>query len=263
MLKVIWLSDLHFTSDGDVLGHDPRVWLKAAIDHVNDLHGDADFCVVSGDMVNRGTEVDYAALRSGLDRLTVPYHPMVGNHDNRALMAEFLPVPDTTLPVFVQYRIVTPEAVILCLDTQKAGVDAGEFCDVRSAWLRGELEAAGETAVYLFMHHPPHALGLPMQDADRLEGGAAFLDLVAAYDCIKYMFIGHVHRPISGVVRGVPFSTMRSVLYQASGPVPAWDWSTFKPGEEAPNIGVVTIEDGSVTLQFEQFCDYKQGVEGI
>lgn len=29
--KIIWMSDLHFTADGDVLGHDPRVRLMRAV----------------------------------------------------------------------------------------------------------------------------------------------------------------------------------------------------------------------------------------
>jgi 3',5'-cyclic AMP phosphodiesterase CpdA len=149
--------------------------------------------------------------------------------------------------------------LILCLDTQKSGSDAGEFCAARTAWLRSELEAAGDTPVFLFMHHPPHVLHLPMLDVDNMQNGDAFLDLVSEFDCVRYMLLGHVHRPVSGVVRGVPFSTMRSVLYQAPAPRPEWDWSTFQPSEEAPNFGVVMISDGAITIQYDQFCPYAVG----
>lgn len=259
-MNVIWLSDPHFTHEGDVLGHDPRVRLRAAIDHINAHHADAQFCVISGDMVNRGTQDDYTALRTQLDGLSIPLLPMAGNHDDRALLRQFLPLPDTCMPHFVQYQVSTSEGLIVCLDTQKEGSDAGEFCRERRAWLTDVLEKAEGVPVYLFMHHPPHSLGLPIQDTGKMEDGAAFLDLVSKYECVKHMFIGHIHRPITGTVRGVPFATMRSVLYQAPAPRPDWDWETFSPGEEAPNLGVLTISGTSVTLQYEQFCAYQRGV---
>lgn len=260
LLKLVWMSDPHFSGDGDVLGHDPRARLSLAVDHVNSHHGDAEFCVISGDMVNRASKTDYQTLRDHLDRLTVPVMPMVGNHDDRDLFRAMLPLPASCMSDFVQYSIPADDYLILCLDTLKPGVAAGQFCEGRVAWLRNELENAGGRSVILFMHHPPLPLGLPMQDADMMEDGARFLDLVSGYDCVTYLFIGHVHRPISGTVRGLPFSTMRSVLFQAPPPRPEWNWDSFEPAAEAPGLGIVTMQAGSVILQYEQFCPYEYGL---
>ena len=260
MLKLIWMSDTHFVAEGDVLGHDPRVRLEAAVEHVNRHHADADMCVISGDLANHGAQADYEGLRDRLGALTVPFFPMVGNHDDRDLLRGTFQLPETCMEGFVQYVVPKSEGRVFCLDTQKTDADAGEFCDERREWLRAELERDGETPAYLFMHHPAHALGLPMQDADRMQGGDEFLEFASSFTCVKYLFIGHVHRPITGVIRGLPFSTMRSALYQAPAPRPAWDWNTFKPAAEAPNIGVVTIAGGDVTIQYEQFCSYELGV---
>lgn len=259
MFKAIWMSDPHFACEGRVLGHDPRVRLQAAIDHINQHHSDAGFCIISGDMVNRGTSADYNALQSRLERLAVPFLPMVGNHDDRSIFRSTLPLPDSCMENFIQYSVSTKIGLIICLDTQKTGSDAGEFCAERRAWLHDALQNAGDTPVYIFMHHPPMSLGLPMQDTEKMEDGGDFLDLLSAYDCVKYMFIGHVHRPITGTVKGIPFATMRSILYQAPAPQPEWDWDTFKPGEEAPNLGVLTIVKSDVNLQFVQFCKYDNG----
>ncbi len=260
MTKLVWMSDLHFTAEGDVLGHDPRVRLNAAVDHINQHHADAAMCVISGDMVNRGTRAGYKSLRTRLGTLSVPYFPMVGNHDDRNLFKRTLPLPVACMPDFVQFKVEIPEGLIVCLDTQKVGVDAGEFCQNRRDWLYETLSAARSTPVFLFMHHPPLNLGLPMQDTENMENGQAFLDLIAGFDCVKYMFIGHVHRPISGTVGGIPFSTMRSVLYQAPPPRPDWTWDTFKPGVEAPSIGIIQIARSSVIMHYDQFCSYKIGV---
>ena len=131
MSKLIWMSDLHFTAKGEVLGHDPRVRLEAAVDHINTHHADAAVCVISGDLVNHGTAEDYAALGAALDDLSVPFFPMVGNHDNRGLLRSALPVPQGGMDEFVQYAVSTPAGLIVCLDTQKQGTDAGAFCPDR------------------------------------------------------------------------------------------------------------------------------------
>lgn len=261
MTKLIWMSDPHFAQDGTVLGHDPRVRIQAAIDHINEHHADAQICIISGDLVNRGTKSDYVGVQGKLQQLKVPYFPLVGNHDNRALFREVLPLPDTCMTDFIQFKVATSEGVIICLDTLKVGSDAGEFCRTRMQWLTETLRNLQDTPVFLFMHHPPMPVCLPMQDADNLEKGEAFLDRLSDFDCVKYLFIGHVHRPITGTVRGIPFATMRSVLYQAPAPRPAWTWDTFTPGLEAPNIGVIQLSGGSVNLQYEQFCQYQLGTD--
>ncbi|MGC1495052.1 MAG: phosphodiesterase [Sulfitobacter sp.] len=259
MLKAIWMSDLHFVCEGMVSGHDPRLRLNAAVNHINRHHDDASFCVISGDLVNHGTKADYASLRDHLDTLAIPFLPMAGNHDDRAMLRTHLPLPTSCMTDFIQYSISTPNGLVVCLDTQKSGSDAGEFCAKRLAWLKSVLDKAKDIPVYLFMHHPPMPLGLPMQDSDRMQNGDVFLDLVSHYACVKYMFIGHVHRPISGLMRGIAFSTMRSVLYQAPAPLPEWNWDSFKPSEEAPNMGILTLSDGAVTLQYDQFCSFDVG----
>ncbi|WP_120499096.1 phosphodiesterase [Roseovarius sp. EL26] len=260
MTKLIWMSDPHFTQKGDVLGHDPRIRLQAAIDHINDHHSDAQMCLITGDMVNRGTQADYQAVATRLDGLAIPYFAMVGNHDDRGLFRQVLPLPGSVMADFIQYRVTTPDGLIVCMDTHKAGSDAGEVCQARSEWLRDTLEDAGNTPVFLFMHHPPMQLGLPMQDTENMDNGQAFMDLISDFECVKYLFIGHVHRPITGTVGRIPFSTMRSVLYQAPAPQPDWNWDTFKPSTEAPNIGIIQFAGTSVILKYDQFCDYQLGV---
>ncbi len=242
-----------------MLGHDPRLRLRAAIDHINAHHADAEFCVISGDLVNRGSRSDYDGLRDALERLALPYFPMAGNHDNREMLRRVLDVPKSAMAGFVQYEIETTNGIIACLDTQKSGSDAGEFCKARQAWLRDVMARRKGQNLYLFMHHPPMDLGLPMQDTEKMEEGSTFLDLITAEAPVKFLFIGHVHRPISGVIRGLPFSTMRSVLYQAPSPAPAWDWDSFTPAAEAPMMGVVTLSIESVQLHYDQFCDYSVG----
>ena len=257
--KIIWMSDLHFTADGDVLGHDPRVRLTRAVAHINAHHRDAAYCVISGDLVNRGTVADYEALAGILAQLQVPVLPMVGNHDDRKLLRQALAVPDDAMDDFVQYAVTVGARRLLCLDTLTPGADHGTLCPARLAWVAAQLDAAAGAPVTLFLHHPPLALGLPMQDEDRLLDADGLRGLVMDYAGPLNLCIGHVHRPITGTWAGRPFATMRAVLYQAPAPVPAWDWTSFAPAQEDPQIGVLTCDGEDLQIQYETFCRYADG----
>ncbi|WP_281955658.1 metallophosphoesterase [Pseudophaeobacter arcticus] len=266
MEKIIWLSDLHYVEDGEVLGHDPRARLDAAIAYINAHHRDAAYCVLSGDLVDRGTLDDYAGLHSRLQQLDIPYLPLVGNHDDRGLLRRTLPLPDGCMETFVQYVMPTEAAVIVALDTQKTGSDAGEFCCERRSWLMqvlknaADLQNAADLPVLLFMHHPPFDLGLPMQDQSNMEEGDAFLDVLNnSARKVSQLCIGHVHRRVCGAVQGLPFTTLGSVLYQAPPPAPAWDWDSFAPAQEDPCLGVILIDGTKVSIQNEIFCAYEVG----
>lgn len=257
MYKFIWMTDIHYSHQGNVLGHDPRTRLQTAIDYINTHHSDAEICLVTGDMVQRGEMLEYQALRDQLHQLRMPYLPMAGNHDNPEVLRQWLPLPSTCMDEFIQYTVPASNTKLVCLDTHKKDSSAGELCTKRREWLRTVLSDNSNHAVYLFMHHPPMNLGLPMQDIDKLEDAETFIDLITEFTCVNYLFLGHVHRPITGVIKGVPFSTMHSVLAQAPPPRPEWNWDTFKPSADAPCLGVVTLSDSEVSVHYEQFTDNK------
>jgi len=261
-MKLIWMSDLHFQHSGEILGHDPQLRLDAAIAYINQHHSDASYCVISGDMAETATARNYADLADRLDQLAIPCLPMVGNHDDRDLLRAQFQVPDSCMDGFLQYSVDTPAGLILCLDTLKPGASEGEFCAERARWLTNTLDAAQDRAVLLFLHHPPMPLGLPMQDSARLEHGARFLEIIEGRANVRHLCVGHVHRSVTGTIRGVPFTALRSVLYQAPPPQPEWDWNSFTPSAEAPELAVVSFEQDSVTIQPLQFCPYDVGTSG-
>lgn len=250
MTKLIWLSDLHFSADGMVQGADPRERLFAATEYINHNYSDAEGCVISGDLVNRGTRKDYVALSEALALLRLPVFPLVGNHDNRTLLRSHLPVPNNAHDKFVQYDAQIGNVRILCLDTQKEGFDGGEFCAERAAWLRSKSLNSPKQPVLVFAHHPPLELGLPMQDQDCLRDSAALLSALNEIPQLRYMLFGHVHRSTCGSLDGIPFATMRSLQYQAPPPRPDWTWDMFRPALESPQIGVIEVLRHQTVVQF-------------
>ena len=261
MTKILWMSDPHFQNAGTIAGLNPRTRLDAAIAFCNAHYADADLAVLSGDLVGDDIEGDYSAMAGYLAESKVKIHPMMGNNDDRDGMLRHLEVPKDRLPGFIQYAIEVPEGLIVCLDTHKVGSHAGQLCEARLDWLDGVLGSAGERPVFIFMHHPPLALGLPKQDEIMLEDGGAFLDMIARHGNVRHLFMGHVHRPTSGTVRGIPFATIGALSFQAPAPRPAWDWDSFVPATEPPHFAVIDLNGGDVTLQLVQFCRYELGMD--
>ena len=262
MTKIIWMSDPHFQSEGTIDGLNPRTRLDAAIAHVNANHADADLAVLSGDLVGDDVDADYPAIAKYLAGCNVPIYPMMGNNDSRGGFRKSLDVPDTVMPDFIQYTVEIPDGLLIFLDTHLVGSAKGELCATRLAWLEQTLQASMGKPAYIFMHHPAFALGLPAQDDLMLLDGQAFMDVVTAHPHVAHLFMGHVHRPTSGVVAGIPFATLGALSFQAPAPRPDWHWDTFKPPQEAPQYAVVHLEAGNVTIQYTQFCDYAVGIEG-
>jgi 3',5'-cyclic AMP phosphodiesterase CpdA len=261
MTKIIWMSDPHFQNEGTIDGLNPRTRFQSAITHANTHHADADFAVLSGDLVRGGIASNYSGVADHLAKSDISIYPMVGNHDDRTGFRQHLTVPAGCMDDYIQYTIPTREGLMICLDTHMIGSDAGQFDAARQAWLTQTLATHADKPVYIFMHHPPMALDLPNQDTIMLQEGDAFLDLISAHANVKHLFMGHVHRPTCGTIRGIPFATIGALSFHAPAPRPAWDWDSFVPPPEAPHYGVLHIQDGNVTLQYTQFCAYEVGIE--
>ena len=262
MTKIIWMSDPHFQNEGTIDGLDPRARLSAAIEHANMHHGDADFVILSGDLVGDDIEGDYTALAGHLAKSELRIYPMMGNNDDRDGLRSRLSLPADTMPDFIQFALETVDGLVVCLDTHKVGSHAGQFCDARRDWLDEVLSKNGGRDAYIFMHHPPMALGLPKQDEIMLEDGDSFLEMMCRHTNVKHLFMGHVHRSTCGTIRGVPFATLGALSFQAPAPRPAWDWEGFIAPKEAPQYGVLEISNGNTTLQYTQFCDFALGMDG-
>jgi len=260
MSKIIWMTDPHFQNEGLIGDLNPRTRLRAAIDHMNTHHADADCLILSGDLVGDDIAGDYTLLADYLSQSKIPVYPMVGNNDDRVGFRAHLTLPGDAMDEFIQYKVDMPDAIVLCLDTHMVGSHAGQFCADRRTWLRDTLKAAAKPT-FIFMHHPPLDLHLPQQDEIKLAEADAFLDLISGSDQVKHLFIGHVHRPICGTERGIPFATLGALSFQAPAPEPAWDWDSFVPAQEAPHYGVLYTKNGGAILQYTQFCAYDCGIE--
>ena len=253
-MKVIQISDLHLLQPGRLLyGTSPLDRLQLAIDGILEAHADAEFCLLTGDLANAGSEIVYRSLALALARLPMPAYPLVGNHDDRAALAQCFPGLATSVGGFLQSAIATGHGRFLLLDTLEPGVPWGNYCARRREWLGAQLREAGDEPIWLVMHHPPFAVGIPSMDQYSLRDPEAFWSVIAPHRArIRHLFFGHLHRPIGGSWHGIPFSCTASPNHQI-----APDLATLR-GDEVPGCrepagySVILIDSECVVVHHQQ-----------
>ena len=250
-MKLVQVSDLHFVPPGTRLfGMDPRARLAAAIEDINARHADAELCLFTGDLADNGDPLAYGALAALLAGLRLPYRLLIGNHDERENFRRAFPEAPLDAAGFVQSTLSTPAGHLVLLDTHEPGTGAGSYCAARQDWLRARLAEAGGEPVYLFMHHPPFDIGIPSLDRIRLlepEGFAAALEGAQ----VRHIFFGHVHRPVSGSWRGIPYSAPRSIVHQV--PLDFGLKRRVPYSFEPPAYNVILISEGLTVVHHHDF----------
>jgi len=241
-MKIIHLTDTHLVRPGETLfGLDPLQRLRAAVDHINTHQDDAEAVMVTGDLTNWADPEAFASFVSETDRLVMPVYPVIGNHDSRDGLHAALPDLPRDPNGYFQYRLDMPAGRFLVLDTIQPGTHAGAYDDHRLAWLDRELREAGDANVYVFAHHPSFPIRIPMMDTISVDRSPELVDTLTRYGNVRHYFFGHVHRPVSGSFRGIPFSTLYGTNHQVDLDFvnPKFDADTV---HEPPAYNVVFLE---------------------
>ncbi len=254
-MKFIHLSDFHFLTDAQTVhGIDTRARLETAVSSITANFADAAFCMVTGDLTERAELDAYRDVKDILDRLPIPWHPLMGNHDVRAQARTVMGDLPWHADGFLQYELQTDAGRFIVLDSVHEGHHEGHLCDTRLGWLTARLDAARDAGqdVYLFMHHPPFDIGLGWLDAMKMQDGDDLAAVLGDYSNIRHMFMGHVHRPCHGSWNGIPFSIVRAVAHQAAL---YSDGTGTRFIEENPAYSVVSISGDGVVINDHSFLE--------
>lgn len=248
-MKIIQLSDLHLIRPGELLyGQDPLLHLQQALADIATHHADAELLVLSGDLSDDAHPAAYQALHDALANMPMPCQLMLGNHDHREPFAAVFPdALDET--GFAQASRVTPFGRLLFLDTLEHGRTEGHLCARRLAWLDAQLDSARDAPVFLFAHHPPFRIGMPMIDACGLADAPTLLERCRSHGDVRHIFAGHVHRPVAGSWHGIPFSALKGTHHQAKLQFA----NEFVTAMEPPGYAVILIDADSVIVHFHDF----------
>ena len=141
-MKIIHVTDPHLIAPGEELWDlDTTARLDGCLTDIARWHGDADFCVISGDLTDKGETAAYLWLRNRLESFPLKTFLLMGNHDNRDAFREVNSGVACDDNGFIQQSHVTEHGTFLFLDTLKGGgVSEGRYCAERRAWLARALE---------------------------------------------------------------------------------------------------------------------------
>ena len=253
-MKIIHLTDTHLGYTGqEIYQRSPIPALEKAIKSINQEHSDAEMLVITGDLAHAGHPEAYQNLKSILEQLTIPYHLVIGNHDDRPTISELFHDFKLDENGFAQKVITTEKGLFILLDTVIEGTHAGYYCETRFAWLEEQLAKANNTPVYVFMHHAPFDTGIPAMDVISLKKshGERLGDLFDKYNTVKHLFFGHYHRPIAGQWRGIAFSTLRGMNHQVR--LDLHRDNMIQGCFEEPQYCVVLLEDDRTLIHYHDY----------
>jgi 3',5'-cyclic-AMP phosphodiesterase len=254
--KILQITDTHVGARGFVAyGVDARAQLERCVEDINAHHADAALCLVTGDLVNQGSAAEYENIASVLRALRVPLRVLPGNHDAREALLRFFPETPADEHGFLQSTLDLPGARLVLLDTLAVGRLEGELCEKRLAWLARTLGERSDP-VYIFMHHPPVAVGIEFMDGIALANREAFWDAVAPHRSrIRLIAFGHLHRPISGVWNGIAFACCPSTAHQIALELGPRQRPRINANREPPCYAIFYLSASGVIVHQQRYTE--------
>lgn len=219
----IHLGDLHMTEAGE----QNEIDLGRIVDCINQVyakHG-VSFVYLPGDIADDGSTTAYAAVRSHLDRLQLPWCGIVGDHDvherSFANFRQFIAENLTGAFTVGRYRFLRLNAF------SEPRPDAFIVSNDQLCWIEDELKAVqqrNERAVLLLHCYP----------SDLKQGGDALATLLQRYP-VLLVDMGHTHYNELSNDGKVLYSATRSTGQIEEGPV---------------GFSVITLDGDTVSWHF-------------
>lgn len=213
------LTDLHVRPAGRPAYRvaETNKLLARAVDALLALEPRPDAVVITGDLTDCGLVEEYEVLKTQLDRLPMPVHLVIGNHDRReGFRAVFGERAGARAPAdFVGFDVDVGGVRLIGLDTVVPGASFGTLCAARLDLLEAMLEERPDVPTLIAMHHPPAACGIGHMDRIALtEGAERFGEIVAKRPNVERVLAGHHHRPIQSRFAGTLMQVAPSVAHQ-------------------------------------------------
>lgn len=234
------MTDIHAAPDNDNLMRLDRAlrWL----DHIQ-----PDALVLTGDLIDNNWLKGYDIIADRLNSSAWPTFMVPGNSDSRALMRSVFDTACWTRcssDESLNFVADIGELRLIGLDSTLPDSAAGSV-GKHFSWLEEALSPSGPAASILFLHHHIFASGIPTMDdiicRDALALGAFLHTLPQPPDAIA---TGHVHRPVSGIVAGIPAYICGSICPAN----PLWfGTDNVPPVNDPPSMMIHRFANGELT----------------
>jgi 3',5'-cyclic-AMP phosphodiesterase len=206
-MLIAQISDLHVVADGQLYANlvPSNAMALAAVQHLNALVPRPELVIITGDIVEDGTDKAYEMSRRILAQLEIPYLVIPGNHDERGAFVKafadhaYLPAGGGPL----NYSFEADSVRIIALDSTVPGRHHGNIDSVGVAWLEQVLSGERERPTLLIMHHQPFLTGIPYLEEYRYFGADRIAETISMFSSVERVLCGHVHRLMTDRLGGV------------------------------------------------------------
>ena len=260
-LRFVHFTDTHIVGPGVQLRDvDTCRTLERVVDAVNGLRPRPAFAIVGGDLVSPDLTADvmegrrevtdgdyetsYAVLRALLERLTVPFYVLMGNHDRRGPFRRVMR-PEPASDDEPHCYVVDVDGYRVCaLDSLDPGKKPGVLGAGQLDWLGDRLHEAADRDVVIVVHHHAVPIGLQRLDEQMLTDADALWQVIGEAGNVRGVLCGHVHLQHEEVRDGVPVVTTPSTCFQSSK---LFREKQYLPGP--PAVRVVTLDAGRMASE--------------
>lgn len=193
-LKILQISDLHILPEpaDTMLGLDTEYYFQACLRHAHQHFDAFDLILVTGDLAQDPCPGSYQRIFQHLKNYQTPCLCLPGNHDDFALMSEYLNLDQITCSKLLQLN----GWQIIALNSQKQASPVGKLSPDELAFLQKTLSAGPDMPTLIALHHPCIATGSAWLDMMQIENSAEFLAVLQNFPQVKAVTCGHVHQEI-------------------------------------------------------------------
>ena len=197
-MLIAHLSDPHLRAQGTLYQGlvDSNAMFDQAVATLNALTPKPDIVIVSGDLVDDGTQAEYDTVRRAFAPIDQPVFAIPGNHDDRegfrACFQKDGYIPETG-PIHFAVGDDWPVRLI-GFDITVPDDHYGDMTDEACDWLSAKLAEQPEKPTVLMMHQPPFDSGIPYIDAYNCRRGDRLAEILSGYRNVERVLCGHIHR---------------------------------------------------------------------
>jgi Icc protein len=222
LLTYVHFTDTHIGPSRDYshYGTESLASLQRIISVVNSLPEQPDFVLHGGDVSEDRSPESYVLAAEVLDSLNAPLYFVAGNHDDPALMRQYLGAPahssgEVGAPLDYCFEFGAERFIVLDTSDPEVPDPMGKLSDAQINWLREE-GVSGGVPLTLLIHHAPFRMASPWLDENMLLANGELLHdvLLPARDRLRGVFFGHLHRTCQITRDGILYSCAGSSFSQ-------------------------------------------------
>jgi Icc protein len=259
--RFIQITDHHLMATEAMLsrGYSPSHALRAVLRHIARHHGDVDFIVSTGDLVDRGLDEEYRTLRalvglrgtsvapgpqlaSGEGLRDVPMYFLPGNHDPREVFFRGMfpgegPAPSESSAMNVAFEHKGVRFACVDWGAANKAVATAEMVAHLAACL------ADGMPVVVLSHHNVGPVGVARLDALAADDTKGFAEALAGGRVLAVLH-GHTHLTVETALAGVKVLGLRSTHFSFAQAGDEWLY-VLRP----PQYRVVTVDGDALSSE--------------